>query len=121
MKVRFIKIAILAIFLLFGAAFFGFDYVQSNKLTANEYHARISETYDFRFGEDRPFAPWNATTFNGKFIKGEDVISRQRFVSHGYAPARAGIGARQRFPRTVLPEKRQRHHRSEKHCFHAPL
>jgi tetratricopeptide (TPR) repeat protein len=57
---------------------FGGHFVKSSKMTADEYHAWISKTYDFRFGKDRPFAPSNANTFDGKFISGDNFISANR-------------------------------------------
>ncbi len=63
---------------MFGASFFGLNYVKSSKMTAEEYHNWITDSYDFRFGKDKPFSPSNATTYNGKFIKGEDFISAAR-------------------------------------------
>ena len=41
-------------------------------MTAEEYNKMVGETYDFRFGKEKPFAPSNASTFDGKFIKAED-------------------------------------------------
>ena len=78
---RFIKISVFAIFLLFGLFFFGINFADSKKLDAEEYNALIRETYDFRFGEDKPFSPSNATTFDGKFIKSEDFIISTRCAS----------------------------------------
>lgn len=78
MKVRFLKIFVLLGFVAFGAVFFGAQMVASGKLTADEYKQLIDETYDYRFGKERPFAPSNATTFNGKFIKAEDFTTAQR-------------------------------------------
>lgn len=78
MKVRNIKIFAIALFLSFGALIFGLNQASSSKMTADEYNQWITENYDFRFGKDKPFSPSNATTFNGKFIKGEDFISAAR-------------------------------------------
>lgn len=78
MKGRFTKLFVLSFWLLFGAAFFGFDLVKSSQMTTDEYKSWIDETYDYRFGNDKPFSPSNATTFDGKFIKGEDFISSSR-------------------------------------------
>ena len=81
MKLRFIKLSVFALFLLFGLTFVGINFVNSKKLSTEEYNAMIRETYDFRFGEDKPFSPSNATTFNGQFINGEDFISSTRCAS----------------------------------------
>ena len=81
MKMRFIKLSVFAMFLLFGLFIYSVNFVNSKKLDTEEYNALIRETYDFRFGEDKPFSPSNATTFNGKFIKGEDFISSTRCAS----------------------------------------
>jgi tetratricopeptide (TPR) repeat protein len=81
MKLRFIKISAFAGFLLFGLCFYGINYVSSSRIKPEEYHDWISETYDFRFGEDTPFSPSNATTFNGKFINGEDFAISTRCAS----------------------------------------
>ncbi|MGI9054492.1 MAG: multiheme c-type cytochrome [Pyrinomonadaceae bacterium] len=81
MKMRFIKLSVFAMFLLFGLFIYSVNFVNSKKLDTEEYNALIRESYDFRFGEDKPFSPSNATTFNGKFIKGEDFISSTRCAS----------------------------------------
>lgn len=47
-------------------------------MSVEEYNNWISDSYDFRFGKDKPFSPSNATSFNGKFINGEDFISSSR-------------------------------------------
>lgn len=47
-------------------------------MSIEEYNKWISESYDYRFGKDKPFIPSNATTFNGRFINGEDFISSSR-------------------------------------------
>ncbi len=78
MKLKLIKFAVCLLFLIFGASFVGANFVKSSRMTADEYQAWISETYDFRFGKDKPFAPSNAATFNGKFIKGDDFVSAAR-------------------------------------------
>ncbi len=78
MKMRVIKLTIFAIWVFAALSFGGFSYVRSSKMTAAEYTAWISEGYDFRFGKDRPFAPSNATTFDGNFIAGDNFISAAR-------------------------------------------
>ncbi len=81
MKKLLIKYAVLTIWLIFGLVFFAFNIVKSENITRDNYHEWISETYDFRFGEDKPFSPGNATTFNGKFIPAKDFISSARCAS----------------------------------------
>lgn len=81
MWLRFIKLSVLVLFLLFGLGIYGIKYTGGSNIKPEEYHAWIAETYDFRFGEDKPFSPSNATTFNGKFISGEDFISSSRCAS----------------------------------------
>ena len=78
MKKHFVKIIVSVLFLLFGTSFFGINYVSSSKLSAEEYNKMIGETYDYRFGKDKPFSPSNATTSDGKFIKAEDFTSAAR-------------------------------------------
>lgn len=78
MKKRNFKVLAVILFLLFGVSFFGLNQANSSKMTAEEYNNWITESYDFRFGKDKPFSPSNATTFNGKFIKGEDFTSAAR-------------------------------------------
>ena len=78
MKIRFVKFSIIAFAAFVAVAFLSFNYVKSSKMTREEYTNWISESYDFRFGKDRPFAPSNATSFDGKFIAGEDFISSSR-------------------------------------------
>ncbi|MEO6589596.1 MAG: tetratricopeptide repeat protein [Pyrinomonadaceae bacterium] len=78
MKLRFIKLSVFAVFLLFGVFIYGWNLANSKKLSIEEYNTMIRETYDFRFGEETPFKPSNATTFNGKFIPGEDFVSSTR-------------------------------------------
>ncbi len=78
MKIRFIKFSVIAFAAFAAVALWSFNQVQSSKMTREEYTNWISESYDFRFGKERPFAPSNATTFDGKFIAGEDFISASR-------------------------------------------
>lgn len=75
---RRIKFAVAAFWAIVAAVFFGSAIVRSSRLTTDEYNKRISQTYDFRFGADKPFAPSNATTRDGKFIAGADFISSAR-------------------------------------------
>jgi tetratricopeptide (TPR) repeat protein len=51
--------------------------VSSGAKDEDAYHIDVSRTYDFRFGEN-PFAPSNATTSTGKFIKGTKFIASSR-------------------------------------------
>lgn len=81
MKTRAIKFAAVSLFAAFGVLFCGFNFIESRKMSADEYHKWISETYDFRFGADKPFSPSNATTFNGQFIAGDKFISAARCAS----------------------------------------
>jgi tetratricopeptide (TPR) repeat protein len=78
MKKQDLKLAILAFFVIVGGVFYGWQIVNSEKMTTEEYNKWISETYDFRFGKDKPFSPSNANTFNGQFINREDFISADR-------------------------------------------
>jgi tetratricopeptide (TPR) repeat protein len=70
---------VIVLFWLVGIALmFGNQVVKSSKMSVDEYNAWITKTYDFRFGQEKPFAPSNATTYNGKFIAGENFISSAR-------------------------------------------
>ncbi|MGI8555139.1 MAG: hypothetical protein ACR2LT_02130, partial [Pyrinomonadaceae bacterium] len=75
---RRIKFVVAAFWAIAAVSFFGSAIVRSSRLTADEYNKRIAQTYDFRFGADKPFAPSNATTYDGKFIAGDDFISSAR-------------------------------------------
>ena len=75
---RRIKILVAALWSIVIVFIFGSPLVRSSRMTADEYQNWISKTYDFRFGQDKPFAPSNATSFDGKFIKGDDFISSAR-------------------------------------------
>ncbi len=77
-SIKFLKISLLGCWIIGLAVVFSSQLASSKKLSADEYNDWISETYDFRFGEDKPFAPSNATTFNGKFIPGDNFISASR-------------------------------------------
>jgi tetratricopeptide (TPR) repeat protein/nitrate/TMAO reductase-like tetraheme cytochrome c subunit len=78
MKRHLVKFVVISVWLIFGASFFVFNIVESENITRENYHEWISESYDFRFGEEKPFTPGNATTYHGKFIPGEDFISSAR-------------------------------------------
>ncbi len=74
-----IKFAVIVTFAIVAVSFFGINLVRSSDKMSNEdYNKWISETYEFRFGEDKPFSPSNATTFDGKFIQAEDFTSAAR-------------------------------------------
>lgn len=60
------------------AVFFGSSIVKGGKMSLAEYNKWISETYDYRFGADKPFAPSNANTFDGSFMPGDSFISAAR-------------------------------------------
>lgn len=78
LKTKHLKLAAVALCLVAGTLFFGYEPASTRPMTADEYNAWIRQTYDFRFGEDKPFSPGNANTFNGQFIRGEDFISAAR-------------------------------------------
>lgn len=78
MKKRLIKFTLIFVWLIFGTIFFTINAASSRKTSLTDYHGWISETYDFRFGEDKPFSPSNAKTFNGKFIDSKDFTSSSR-------------------------------------------
>ncbi len=78
MKTKFVKFSILFVWLILGAIFFGANLADSKKMSVAEYNLWVSESYDYRFGKEKPFSPSNATTFNGQFINGEDFISSAR-------------------------------------------
>jgi tetratricopeptide (TPR) repeat protein len=74
-----IKFAVIISFALVAISFVGINLVRSsNKMTNADYNKWISETYEFRFGADKPFSPSNATTFSGQFIQPEDFTSAAR-------------------------------------------
>lgn len=81
MKVKIVKLFVIAVFLFIGASFFSIEETFSSDTTNEEYNAKINENYDFRFGQDKPFAPSNANTYNGKFIKGDDFLSSEKCAS----------------------------------------
>lgn len=73
-----LKYALVALWAIFGSAFLVSNVVESVGVTREEYHDWVSDTYDFRFGKDKPFSPGNANSFDGKFIPGDDFISSSR-------------------------------------------
>jgi tetratricopeptide (TPR) repeat protein len=76
-----IKLLTVFFWLLAGVFFFFGKMTSGEKMSVDDYNNWISETYDFRFGKERPFAPSNATSYNGKFIAGEKFISSARCAS----------------------------------------
>lgn len=76
-----IKTAIVLLTFVFACFFFVGNYVSSRNASEENYHDWISETYDFRFGKDKPFAPSNANTSSGKFIPAKDFTSSARCAS----------------------------------------
>lgn len=75
---RRIKIVVAAFWAIGIVFMFSSVIVRSSRMTADEYNNWISKTYDFRFGQNTPFSPSNATTYNGKFIAGDEFISSAR-------------------------------------------
>lgn len=78
MKKRLLKYVVISVWIIFGASFFALKIVNSENISRENYHEWISETYDFRFSEEKPFSPGNANTFNGKFIPAKDFTSSAR-------------------------------------------
>ncbi len=78
MKKLAVKFAVLSFFALITVSFFVANSVKSSRLAADEYDSWISETYDYRFGEDKPFSPSNANSSDGKFIDPKDFIPAAR-------------------------------------------
>lgn len=74
----YVMIAVAASWLIGSAYLFSGNIVTSESASIADYHKWISETYDFRFGQDRPFSPSNANSFNGQFIPAEKFISSAR-------------------------------------------
>lgn len=72
------KFLVVIFFAVLAVSFYGIKYVNSNNLTAEEYTNWISESYDFRFGKEKPFSPSNATSFNGEFIDPKNFIPASR-------------------------------------------
>jgi len=72
------KVVVVVVWAAIGFGFVIPRVVESFNITREEYSDWISETYDYRFGKDRPFAPGNANTFDGKFIPGTDFVSSNR-------------------------------------------
>ncbi len=55
--------------------------VATEAKSTSDYHETIAAEYDFRFGTDRPFAPGNATTHDGKFIDSKEFVTSERCAS----------------------------------------
>ena len=75
---RHIKLLVMFAFVIAAALIGGYQTVSGSRMSRDEYAAWIGKTYDFRFGQERPFAPSNATSFDGKFIAGDDFVSASR-------------------------------------------
>ena len=75
---RRIKLLVVGFFIIAGGFFFIGNRTEGENMSVDDYNNWISQTYDFRFGKERPFAPSNATTYNGKFIQREKFISAER-------------------------------------------
>ncbi|MEP6848375.1 MAG: tetratricopeptide repeat protein [Acidobacteriota bacterium] len=78
---RRIKLLLVGFWVIAGAFAFFSKMTAGEKMSVEEYNTWISQTYDFRFGKERPFAPSNATSFNGKFIAGEKFVTSARCAS----------------------------------------
>lgn len=76
--IRHLKWLLIAFWAIGAGFLFPNQIVKSSKITGEEYAAWISQSYDFRFGQNKPFAPSNATTSSGTFIAGEDFTSAAR-------------------------------------------
>jgi tetratricopeptide (TPR) repeat protein len=66
------------IWVLAAGYMFSESIVTGENASSADYHKWIAETYDFRFGEDRPFSPSNANSSDGKFIPAEKFILSER-------------------------------------------
>ncbi len=77
-RARLLKMIFLLVWIVYGSLSFNANFVKSNAMSPAEYQKWISETYDYRFGKDRPFAPSNATTHDGNFIAPEKFIDAAR-------------------------------------------
>ncbi len=78
MKARLLKIIVISAWVIVGGLFFCSNFVISSLLPSSDYQKWIAETYDYRFGESKPFAPSNATTHDGNFIAPEKFIAAAR-------------------------------------------
>jgi lipoprotein NlpI len=75
---RQLMIAFLGSLVIAGLFVFSGRTVESESTSVVDYNKQIDETYDYRFGHDRPFAPSNATTTDGKFIPAGKFVSSER-------------------------------------------
>ncbi len=75
---RMIKLFVAFAFCVFVALAVVISSGSTKPISPEEYNDWISETYDFRFGQDKPFAPGNATTRDGKFMDRAKFISSER-------------------------------------------
>ena len=78
MRGNLVKASVISIWLIAGALFLANNFVKGDAMSPDDYQKWISETYDYRFGADRPFAPSNANTHDGKFMQPEKFISAAR-------------------------------------------
>lgn len=74
-------IAVAVIWVVASGYLFSGRIVTGESASADDYHKWISETYDFRFGPDRPFSPSNANSSDGKFIPAEKFVSSERCLT----------------------------------------
>lgn len=74
-------LAVIGVMFAAGTYMFSGSIASGARASATEYDKWISETYDFRFGADKPFAPSNANTSDGKFIPAEKFVSSARCAS----------------------------------------
>jgi tetratricopeptide (TPR) repeat protein len=78
-KKRYAKVSVLSIWIILGVSLFYVSFsTKADKLSLADYQKLINETYDYRFGAGKPFAPSNANSFDGNFIPGEYFISATR-------------------------------------------
>ena len=75
---RYVMFAVTMFWIIAGLFMFSGTIAKSASASVDDYNKWISETYDFRFGRDRPFAPSNATSVNGQFIPAEKFVSSER-------------------------------------------
>lgn len=73
-----VKYSLVSAWVVLSFTFVAVNVVESFGVSRAAYHEWISESYDFRFGKDKPFSPGNATSFDGKFIPGKDFVSSSR-------------------------------------------
>lgn len=78
MNAKSVRYAVIMLWLGAAGVFLFPRLAATEKLSIDEYQSWIDETYDYRFGKEKPFSPSNATTEDGKFINGGDFISSAR-------------------------------------------